>query len=100
MNLQDLTKFVASTDLLSWLAHFLICAAFTYMAGIVGALEAVLVSEILVVYFAMREGSNWKTHKVKGHARSRYLWDGIGDMLGPILCHGYAWAVFLGTLTF
>lgn len=100
MDLKNLAEHVASVDPLSWLGHFLICAAFTYLAGVVGPLEAVLVSEALVVYFAMREGSNWKTHKARGHRRSEYLRDGVGDMAGPILCHGYAWAVFLGTLTF
>jgi len=100
MNLTEFAEYVASRDELSWIAHFLICAAFTYLAGIVGPLEAVLTSEILVVYFAMREGSNWETHRAMGHPRKKYLRDGIGDMTGPILCHGYAWAVFLGTLTF
>ena len=98
MNLAALAKLVASRDELSWVAHFLICAVPTYFSIHIDPLAGVLVSEALVVYFGMREGSNWQTHKAKGHPRSKYLRDGIGDMAGPVLCHGYAWAVFLATL--
>jgi len=95
MNLSEIQQQIGRNDPLSWLSHLLICAPFTYLGTHVHPLAGVFISEALMLGFGVREGSNWKTHKVKGHPMRRAVRDGIGDMAGPVLCHVYAVLAFL-----
>lgn len=84
-----------SRDELTWLSHALICWPPVVILTILHHITAVIASEAALCYFCMREGSNWHTHKIKGHSRAKYLADGIGDLVGPVTAHAWAWWVFL-----
>ena len=93
--LKAFIKKIASHDPSSWASHWLICVFVSILAALIfGWIGGLIVSEILLIYFAMRETSNWITHKRKGHPPGLYQRDGLLDFAGPAVNHLIWWVGF------
>ena len=87
---------IASHDPSSWASHWLICVFVSILAALIfGWIGGLIVSEILLIYFAMRETSNWITHKNNLDLPSKYQKDGILDFTGPFVNHLIWWIGFI-----
>ena len=94
---------VASHDAASWVSHFVICVVITTIAALIGGtFWGYVSSEILLVYFALREGLNYGNfHCEYSHgyytelAKKKKLKDGILDFAGPLVCHLTWWYAIL-----
>ena len=94
--LKAFIKKVASHDPSSWASHWLICVFTSLLvAFFFGKLGGLIASEILLIYFAVRETSNWITHKNKGHDPKLYRKDGLLDFTGPLVNHLLWWIGFI-----
>ena len=93
--LKALVKKIASHDPSSWASHWLICVFVSILAALIfGWIGGLIASEVLLIYFAMRETSNWITHKRNLDMPSEYQKDGILDLTGPAVNHLIWWVGF------
>ena len=103
----ELWKALTANDRTTWIAHFLLvsigtfppAAVVSWLAGMLaGVLAAVWISEGWLLFMAGREVVDFLRGLASGKPAARIRRDGIGDLVGPVLVHGFAWAALVAVL--
>lgn len=94
---------LTATDEITWVSHWLLCMFATIIpAGLaslifsplVGSVTGFALSELLLLFMSGREVVDYMKHR-QNNDEPGYVRDGIGDLVGPALCHFLWWVGLL-----
>jgi len=93
---KEMVAEIAAHDPASWGSHWVICVGLSIVVAVVfGRVGGFVASEVLLVYFALREGLNYGSAHAVGKADRKKLKDGLLDFAGPLANHLVWWYAVL-----
>lgn len=84
MNAMTFVGRVTAFQPTTWVMHLLVAELIWVVVDVTPLWLTAVVLVLAVVGFGWREWGNYRAHKTAGHPMTRWIADGVGDMVGPV----------------